>query len=62
MSKERILVVDDEANARGALGTILSEEGYQVDEAADGEEALAQLPELRRRWCSPTSACRRSTA
>ena len=42
--KERILVVDDEQNARVALRTILAEEGYEVAEAADGEEALALLP------------------
>jgi two-component system NtrC family response regulator len=39
-AKERILVVDDEQNARVALRTILSEEGYEIAEAADGEEAL----------------------
>ena len=38
--KERILVVDDEGNARQALRDILSEEGYEVVEAADGEDAL----------------------
>src|SRR5512142_166589 len=42
--KERILVVDDEQNARLALRTILTEEGYEIAEAADGEEALALLP------------------
>src|SRR6266496_2159263 len=42
--KERILVVDDEQNARVALRTILTEEGYEIAEAADGEEALALLP------------------
>ncbi|HTP28869.1 MAG TPA: sigma-54 dependent transcriptional regulator [Anaeromyxobacteraceae bacterium] len=43
MAKERILVVDDEQNARVALKTILTEEGYEVAEAVDGEEALALL-------------------
>jgi len=43
-AKDRILVVDDEANARFALKTILVDEGYEVAEAADGEEALALLP------------------
>ncbi|HUB06864.1 MAG TPA: sigma-54 dependent transcriptional regulator [Myxococcales bacterium] len=43
MAKERILVVDDEANARAGLKTLLSEEGYDVAEAADGEEGLARL-------------------
>ncbi len=46
MSKERILVVDDEANARGALRTILVEEGYEIAEAADGEAALKMLGEI----------------
>jgi two-component system NtrC family response regulator/two-component system response regulator HydG len=39
----RVLVVDDEQNAREALKTILSEEGYEVQMAADGEEGLARL-------------------
>jgi two-component system NtrC family response regulator len=43
MSPIRILVVDDEQNARDALRSILAEEGYVVEEAADGEEGLAKL-------------------
>ena len=43
MAKQRILVVDDEPNARTALRAILSEEGYEIAEAADGEAALAAL-------------------
>src|SRR5919201_74178 len=43
MTRERILVVDDEQNARVALRTILSEEGFEIAEAADGEEALQLL-------------------
>src|SRR5512137_2464448 len=39
-SKERILVVDDEGNARQALKDILTEDGYELMEAADGEDAL----------------------
>jgi two-component system NtrC family response regulator len=46
MAKPRVLVVDDELNARAALRTILSEEGYDIQEAADGEEGLAKLVEL----------------
>jgi len=42
--QERILVVDDEQNARAALRTLLADEGYEIAEAADGEEALALLP------------------
>ena len=46
MSKARILVVDDEQNARAALRTILSEEGYDIAEASDGEEGLRKLQEI----------------
>jgi CheY-like chemotaxis protein len=40
MSKERILVVDDEASARSGLSKLLEQEGYTVDTAADGLLAL----------------------
>jgi two-component system, NtrC family, response regulator len=46
MASERILLVDDEANARGALRTLLGDEGYEIREAKDGEEALAQLADF----------------
>lgn len=39
----RILVVDDEAVVRKSLGGWLREEGYQVDVAASGKEALEAL-------------------
>jgi two-component system NtrC family response regulator len=42
----RILVVDDEQNAREALRTILTEEGFEVAEAGDGEEGLKLLQEF----------------
>ncbi len=45
--KHRILVVDDEQNARDALKTILAEEGYDVAVAADGEEGLGRLVDFR---------------
>ena len=41
--KGRVLVVDDEANALEALETLLREEGYEVESAPDGEQALAML-------------------
>lgn len=41
MSAPRILVVDDEADIRELLKEILTEEGYEVDVAADAEEARA---------------------
>lgn len=40
---KRILVVDDEENARVALSKILSREGYDVVSACNGTEALANL-------------------
>jgi len=42
-----ILVVDDEASIRRTLREILEYEEYTVDEAVDGEEALARLRENR---------------
>ncbi len=46
MSKGRILIVDDEASARGALAEILTDEGYTVRVAPDGFKALAVAGEL----------------
>lgn len=42
---KRILVVDDEENARIALSKILSREGYDVASAGNGFEALTYLRE-----------------
>ena len=39
MTASRILVVDDEADIRGLLKEILSEEGYEVEVAADATQA-----------------------
>ena len=39
-SAERVLIVDDEKNLRRTLADILHDEGYTVDVAATGEEAL----------------------
>jgi len=46
MDKPKILIVDDEANARAALAEILKQEGYGVETAADGFKALAKLVEF----------------
>src|SRR5262249_12855346 len=40
---KRILVVEDDAFARGAMSTLLEAEGYQITSAANGWEALGQL-------------------
>ncbi len=42
----RILVVDDEVNARTALGELLRNQGYAVEIAADGFKALGKLDEF----------------
>jgi two-component system nitrogen regulation response regulator NtrX len=41
MTAARILVVDDEADIRGLVEEILSEEGYEVEVAADAAQARA---------------------
>ena len=50
MTASRILVVDDEADIRRLLKEILSDEGYEVDVAADAGQArsfrAAQVPDL----------------
>ncbi len=43
MASARILVADDEPNLRRVLSAILSREGYEVHQAADGAEALERL-------------------
>ena len=47
VSKGRMLVVDDEAKLRNLMGQIIRQEGYLVDEASNGEQAL----ELLKRTC-----------
>ncbi len=45
-SRGRILIVDDEANARAALSEILHEEGYTTEVAADGFKALGKIEDF----------------
>ncbi|HEX8904001.1 MAG TPA: response regulator [Longimicrobiaceae bacterium] len=47
MAAQRILVIEDEPGAREALESLLSEEGYTVASAADGEAGLRRLSEFR---------------
>ena len=42
-AKDRVLVVDDDVDARETLCAALSQAGYVVEPAADGMEALARL-------------------
>ena len=47
---KKILIADDKATSRELLRTVLERQGYEVMEAADGEEALqkalAEFPDL----------------
>jgi DNA-binding NtrC family response regulator len=45
-TKGRILIADDEVNARAALVELLREEGYTVESAADGFKALGKLDDF----------------
>lgn len=45
MNKHRILIVDDEESMREFLSIMLHREGYQVEAAADGLQAVARLKE-----------------
>ncbi|NJN15842.1 MAG: response regulator transcription factor [Oscillochloris sp.] len=47
MSGERILVVDDEPTIREVVGLYLRRDGFEVDIAADGEEALTMIERQR---------------
>ncbi|MEZ4367882.1 MAG: sigma-54 dependent transcriptional regulator [Kofleriaceae bacterium] len=42
----RILVVDDEVNARSALGELLRDEGFEVETAADAFKALGKYADF----------------
>jgi CheY-like chemotaxis protein len=43
-----VLIVDDESDIRESLRDALDDEGYLVEVAANGKEALELLPRLRR--------------
>ncbi len=45
VARERILIVDDEAAIRSLVSPHLRDEGFEVDEVADGETALVRFGE-----------------
>src|SRR4051812_39508509 len=47
MTKTRVLVVDDDADVRELISLVLSQAGYEVDEAADGFAALSKVSHVR---------------
>ncbi len=42
----RLLIIDDEANMRHMLSTVLKKAGYRVDAAADGAEGLQMIDQV----------------
>jgi DNA-binding NtrC family response regulator len=46
MARGRVLIVDDEANARTALSELLRDEGFATETAADGFKALGKVEEF----------------
>ncbi|HEY5453493.1 MAG TPA: response regulator [Polyangia bacterium] len=46
-TRTRVLVVDDDADAREMLSAVLAQAGYDVDAAADGFAALAHVSRYR---------------
>ena len=46
-TKTRVLVVDDEEDAREMLAAILAQAGFDVDDAADGFAALTKVSRYR---------------
>lgn len=45
MSPGRILVADDDPSVLDAVGTVLADEGYEIETAVDGTEALKSVLE-----------------
>jgi DNA-binding NtrC family response regulator len=47
MKKTRVLVVDDDSDARELISMVLVQAGYDVQDAADGFSALAKVSKYR---------------
>ena len=58
----RILSVEDDERIRTAVKLALEDEGWSVEEADTGEEALNRSSASPPTWCSSTSCSRASTA
>lgn len=58
----RILVVEDELEIQELLRAYLQEEGYQVETAGDGVEALSCFAGGSSTWCFWTYCFPKSTA
>ena len=49
--KPRVLIVDDSAAVRGFHGSILRNAGFEVEEAANGYEALENILKTDLTFC-----------
>ena len=47
MTSHKVLIVDDEANMRSILAELLSEQGYEIATAKDGDEAIRRAQSSR---------------
>ena len=47
MSKGRVLIVDDDADIRQVVSVLLRSEGYETETAANGQEAILKVLEIR---------------
>jgi len=62
MVKQRVLIIEDEADARTAFREALERSGYLASEAADGLTGLAQAESWHPTQSCWTYGCRGSTA
>ena len=58
LPKPLVLVVEDEAALATMLRYNLEKQGFRVDEASDGQEALTRIARPRRTWSCWTGCCR----
>lgn len=57
MSEGRILIIDDEADVRESLETLLSLEGFEVEQADSAEPGLRLVERRPLTWCCSMWLC-----
>ncbi len=58
----KILIADDESNARYGMSKALRKEGRQILEAENGKQRWSSYNAKLRTWCFSTSTCLSSMA